>query len=113
MRCILALAIVIAGAVFGPAYASYNFDVLATRWEPTNLSVSECTSRGSVAIKEAGFTNNKTEGETSFADDGQSLFMVRCLTGKGVVFCIGSGNNTEAMNNQLNTVCGRASGRIR
>jgi hypothetical protein len=83
-------------AVAGPA--------VTTEWIEAKISLDNCKSRVSAAIRSAGIKDVDPKQFTVFAHAGDYTLAIRCMPDQGVVFFIASGPRLQQADKLLDDV---------
>jgi hypothetical protein len=81
---------------------------MAAHWAETTLDTADCVARAEATMREAGMTQNVEKfRESVFGEQGDYTALVRCPTGKGVVFFVVSGPRPDRASKLMNDIKGR------
>ncbi|HRF10347.1 MAG TPA: hypothetical protein PL193_17120 [Xanthobacteraceae bacterium] len=102
MKKLLAAALFAAAATF--SQAAVAGPAVTTEWVEAKLSLDNCKSRVTAAIRSAGVRDVDPKQFTVFAHAGDYTLAIRCMPDQGVIFFIASGPRLQEADKLLDDV---------
>lgn len=102
MKKLLAVALFAAAAMF--SQAAVAGPAVTTEWVEAKLSLDNCKSRVTSAIRSAGVSDVDPKQFTVFAHAGEYTLAIRCMPDQGVIFFIASGPRLKEADKLLDDV---------